>query len=138
MDYIKRLLICAQHQMRISGIRLYFGFSMLQISTTNYSRYFQVTHCVTKINQERIEFLKDLESRKALPPFVKLIEMVKCKGREHLAQFFKNVISNKGEGVMLREPRSVYQGGRSKSLRKYKVTRFLYFELIERNSLILK
>ena len=68
-----------------------------------------------------MEVLKEMEERNGLPEFVKLVKMVKCEGPNHLAKFFTQVINNKGEGVMLREPNSMYQGGRSNSMRKYKV-----------------
>ena len=46
--------------------------------------------------------------------------MVKCTGKEHLQQYWKEIVTKGGEGVMLREPGSIYRGGRSPSLVKYK------------------
>ena len=54
------------------------------------------------------------------PPFVKIVEFVKCTGTEHLKEFSEKVLSKGGEGVMLRESQSLYKPGRSKSLRKFK------------------
>ena len=51
---------------------------------------------------------------------MKLVEFVKCEGKDHLKQYFDRVIAKGGEGVMLREPQSLYKVGRSKALRKYK------------------
>jgi DNA ligase-1 len=53
-------------------------------------------------------------------PFVKVVEAVKCNGPEHLKEHFDNIIAKGGEGVMLREPQSLYKAGRSNSLKKFK------------------
>ena len=41
-------------------------------------------------------------------------------GSDHLKDFFSKIIAQGGEGVMLREPASTYNSGRSKQLRKFK------------------
>jgi DNA ligase-1 len=41
-------------------------------------------------------------------------------GPDHLKEYFDGIIAKGGEGVMLREPKSMYKAGRSHSLRKYK------------------
>lgn len=51
---------------------------------------------------------------------MQIIEAIECKGPEHLKEYFKSIVAKGGEGVMLREPGSIYKQGRSKSLRKYK------------------
>ena len=37
-----------------------------------------------------------------------------------MKEFFSQIIAKGGEGIMLREPESMYKGGRSSSLKKYK------------------
>ena len=74
---------------------------------------------VKKPFEERLEVLKNLTSNN----FVKVIEFVKCSNKEHLQQFFKSVIEKGGEGVMLREPESMYVAKRSNTLCKYKVSK---------------
>ena len=49
-----------------------------------------------------------------------MIEAVRCESREHLNKFFAEIIEKKGEGVMLREPESLYETGRSNSMKRYK------------------
>ena len=66
--------------------------------------------------KERIEFLQGLK----LPSFAKIVEFVKCEGKEHLKRFNKAIIEKGGEGVILREPGSLYENKRSTSLRKFK------------------
>jgi ATP-dependent DNA ligase len=41
-------------------------------------------------------------------------------GEEHLKQFLDSILAKGGEGVILREPQSLYKAGRSSSLCKYK------------------
>ena len=67
-----------------------------------------------------MEHLKQLETAGVLPSFVKLVERVKCKGPEHLKEFFDSIVKKNGEGVILREPGSLYENGRSQGLKKYK------------------
>jgi DNA ligase-1 len=54
------------------------------------------------------------------PAFVKIVDAIECKGREHLKEYFDGITAKGGEGVMLREPQSAYKPGRSPSLRKFK------------------
>ena len=82
---------------------------------------FDVPHVGYKTYEERLEYLEQLKQENRLPSFVKPIEVVTCKGKEHLKKYFSEIVAKGGEGVMLREPGSVYKAGRSPSLRKYKV-----------------
>ena len=70
--------------------------------------------------EERIEYLKSLKEEGKLPDFVKIVDLVYCNGKTHLKEYFDSIIAKGGEGVMLREPHSLYKAGRSDSLRKYK------------------
>jgi len=65
--------------------------------------------------EDRIEFLKTVKGQ-----FIKVAEAIQCKGKNHLKEYFSSIIAKGGEGVMLREPKSLYIPGRSESLRKYK------------------
>ena len=66
--------------------------------------------------EERIKFLQNLK----LPSFAKVVSFVKCEGKEHLKEFNESVTAKGGEGVVLREPGSFYELGRSTSMRKYR------------------
>ena len=59
--------------------------------------------------------------------------MRKCEGKEDLKMYFSEIIAKGGEGVMLREPQSLYQAGRSSSLRKYKPFLDAEVKVIENN-----
>jgi DNA ligase-1 len=65
-----------------------------------------------------VEYLKQV--KESLPSFVKVVDTVKCRGKEHLQEFCNGILSKGGEGVMLREAQSMYKAGRSQSLRKFK------------------
>lgn len=67
--------------------------------------------------KERIDYLKNLNN---LPNFVKIVDPIKCEGKDHLRQYFDQIVAKGGEGVMLNEHGSMYTRGRSKSLRKFK------------------
>ena len=52
--------------------------------------------------------------------FIKIVSPIECQGKEHLQQFFEQIVAKGGEGVMLNEPNSFYEAKRSKNLRKFK------------------
>lgn len=47
-------------------------------------------------------------TRGQLPPHVKILEMTKCKDRSHLLQYLDEVVARGGEGVVIRQPTSLY------------------------------
>jgi ATP-dependent DNA ligase len=69
--------------------------------------------------------LYEKEEEGSLPSFVKPVDFAKCKGNEHLKEYFDSITKKGGEGVMLRKSMSLYEGGRSESLKKYKVEAIL-------------
>jgi DNA ligase-1 len=92
--------------------------------------------------------LRQLKEKGSLPSFVKVVDMVKCKGKciilivmatysktgsSHLKEYFDSIIAKGGEGVMLREPQSLYKSGRSNSLRKFKPYFDTEVKVIENN-----
>jgi DNA ligase-1 len=66
--------------------------------------------------ETRMEFLNNLK----LPDFVRIVDRVKCKGKEHLEEYFLEITEKGGEGVILRGPQSLYKAGKSESLCKFK------------------
>ncbi|EST07741.1 DNA ligase, ATP-dependent, central [Kalmanozyma brasiliensis GHG001] len=53
-------------------------------------------------------------------PQIKLVKHIKCKGRSHLAELMESVEVKGGEGLMLRQPGSKYEGKRGNTLFKLK------------------
>ena len=49
-----------------------------------------------------------------------LAEQIKIKSHEHLDKFYKDIIDNGGEGVMIKDPNSLYEDKRSDKLLKVK------------------
>jgi DNA ligase-1 len=54
-------------------------------------------------------------------------------GKDNLKDYFDSIIAKGGEGVMLREPQSLYKAGRSESLRKFKPYFDTEVKVIENN-----
>jgi DNA ligase-1 len=52
--------------------------------------------------------------------YVQVLEHTICKSIEHLNEEMDRIIAKKGEGVMLRDPESLYEGRRSDKLLKVK------------------
>ncbi|MBW3601006.1 MAG: DNA ligase, partial [Planctomycetes bacterium] len=54
------------------------------------------------------------------PPFARLLDQDRCTGLPHLRKELSRIESLGGEGLMLREPGSLYEAGRSMTLLKVK------------------
>jgi len=68
--------------------------------------------------ERRLEFIREVLVGKT--EFVTPLPHYHCTGREHLHRELANVIELGGEGLMLRQPGSHYESGRSKTLLKVK------------------
>jgi len=66
--------------------------------------------------EERQAILNALE----LPSHVEVLEQTVCEGLDHLEEYEARILAIGGEGVMLREPCSIYEHKRSGSLLKVK------------------
>jgi len=45
-----------------------------------------------------------------------------CRGTHHFEAFFQDILDQGGEGIILRDPQSPYEPGRSKGFLKHKVS----------------
>lgn len=70
--------------------------------------------------EKRLAFLKDLIEVKLRVKWVNLVKHFPVRDDAHIQEVLDEVTSEGGEGLMLREPRSVYVHGRSRSLLKVK------------------
>jgi DNA ligase-1 len=69
--------------------------------------------------EARVAFLTD-HLRRHAPPFARALGQEMCKGLDHLRQELARVEALGGEGLMLRQPQSRYEVGRSTTLLKVK------------------
>jgi DNA ligase-1 len=69
--------------------------------------------------EARIEYLCESFSRLRLP-YAGILPQQRCRGIEHLHDELMQIIAQGGEGLMLREPGSRYEPGRSNTLLKVK------------------
>ncbi|EAI1731468.1 DNA ligase [Campylobacter coli] len=53
-------------------------------------------------------------------PYIKIIKQIPIKDQEHLKEFYKDIVLNKGEGVVIRKNLAPYEKGRSKNAFKLK------------------
>jgi len=58
-----------------------------------------------------------LQNRK----FISLAPFTLCEGTDHLDKMFQDIMDQGGEGVIIRDPSSPYQAGRSSGFLKHKV-----------------
>jgi len=65
-------------------------------------------------------FLEEKKFAKA-NPYISVAGKVACEGVAHLEQFFQDVVDSGGEGIILRNPHSPYEPGRSAGYLKHKV-----------------
>jgi DNA ligase-1 len=54
--------------------------------------------------------------------FIQVAPKVVCTGMNHMQQFLQDIIDEGGEGIILRDPFSTYQPGRSPGYLKHKVS----------------
>ena len=62
----------------------------------------------------------EMLSEIVLPKQVILAKPIECKGQDHLQSYLKTITESGGEGVMLRQPGSLYHSGRTSTLRRVK------------------
>lgn len=72
-----------------------------------------------KLISERCEYMKTLKLPLKSCPLL-FTNQTKIKSEKHLDDMFTDVVEKGGEGIMIREPGSFYEGKRSKTLLKYK------------------
>ena len=72
--------------------------------------------------EARQRFLGDLVAQTS-PPFASLLEQQQCRDADHLRAELERVEALGGEGLMLRQPGSKYEAGRSSTLLKVKTFR---------------
>lgn len=72
--------------------------------------------------QTRYNRLLQLKAERKLPENVQVVEHAVCKGKEDMNTFFDSVKAKGGEGVILRDPSSVYLPEISSKFLKVKVT----------------
>jgi len=71
--------------------------------------------------EKRMEVLKQLLPKSGRKDAIaNALEHVRCEGVPHLRKYLKRIEKAGGEGLMLREPASVYEAGRSSTLLKVK------------------
>jgi DNA ligase-1 len=73
----------------------------------------------------KVPFKKRIEKLKSIidqinSKHVKLVEHSVCKSHQHLMEEMDKVCDKKGEGLMIRDPNSLYEGKRSDTLLKVK------------------
>jgi DNA ligase 1 len=73
----------------------------------------------TSLFEERLTFVADLLKRQQ-PPYATALPHDRCLGLEHLRSELARVEGLGGEGLMLRQPQSKYEAGRSTTLLKIK------------------
>lgn len=69
--------------------------------------------------KKRIKRLEDIV-KKINSPFLKCLDHKVCEGPDHLMKEMEKVTVGKGEGMMIRDPESFYEGRRSETLQKVK------------------
>jgi DNA ligase 1 len=79
--------------------------------------------------KERYEILARLSELKLnLPSFFAVAPKIECEDRQHLEKILQDIVDNGGEGIILRNPSTPYEAGRSPGFLKHKVLRiFLFF-----------
>jgi len=83
-------------------------------------RLFDAPSLSTLKFEDRMSRLRDRFDDKTKNPNVKVVEHIKCKDAQHIVTLLKEIENKGGEGLMLRKPKSLYEGRRSDTLLKVK------------------
>jgi DNA ligase 1 len=77
---------------------------------------------ILTLESKELKFTQRLELMKLIPNnnYLIMVQQDVCPNTEKLQELFRDIIEQKGEGLMLRNPRSVYKHKRSKNLLKLK------------------
>jgi len=84
-----------------------------------YYHVFDVPSMGNKPFEERYQHLQDTFAKLKIK-WVKVVEHTLCESKEHLLEELEKIQKLKGEGLMLRQPESYYEGKRSRTLLKVK------------------
>ena len=95
------------------------------IRSENYADWQNLNYLIFDVPQAEgglLERLKVLEKwlKENSAPHLKIIEQKKISDKSEVNQFLQEVLSKGGEGVILRNPKIAYQGGRSEGFLKLK------------------
>ncbi|WP_228712152.1 DNA ligase [Halarcobacter ebronensis] len=98
----------------------------------------EITYNIFEIPNAKGDFYKRLEKAKNWfeknpNEKVKIIEQKKVKNEENLNSFFNEIVLNKGEGVIVKDPSKEYQAGRTPFVLKMKNAQDMEGEVIDIN-----
>ncbi|GFO25016.1 DNA ligase [Plakobranchus ocellatus] len=80
---------------------------------------FDAPHMGKEVFEKRMNTIKEYFEENE-PEYAVFVEQTKCKSKEHLEAKLTKVLNIGGEGLMIRQPKSIYEGTRSRTLLKIK------------------
>lgn len=84
-------------------------------------RYAKLLYIVKKLKEQWKQTRANLPKQyKKLPCPIVITKQHKISSKEHMNKLYQNVIQNGGEGIMIKDPESQYEGKRSHYMLKYK------------------
>ena len=78
-------------------------------------------YSIHTLNMEMILQTEQQLKAHGAPEFVEVANKDVVKDTQHIATFFQQIVDTGGEGIILRDPKSPYQPGRSYGFLKHKV-----------------
>jgi len=95
------------------------------VRSNNKKDWQELTFNIFDVHLEKTPFKKRIEIAKEWfknhpNPYAKIIKQTTIRSKKQLEELMKQVLAKKGEGLVLRNPNSFYEAGRSKSFLKYK------------------
>ena len=95
------------------------------LDTTPSKEWNKVTYNIFEVPEAKGDFLQRLEKgRKWFAEhsnvYVHLIEQYPCRNKAELEKFLREIVSKRGEGVIIKDPKASYRRGRCDSILKVK------------------
>lgn len=99
--------------------------TLMNSNQMDHPDWHKVRYCLFDLpsSEERYEARMDALRQMALPKHVEVVQARLCEGADHVRIFLDSVTAAKGEGLVLREPNSLYSPGRTSSILKVKVSK---------------
>ena len=95
------------------------------LGNQNSEKWYQIGYHIFEVPNAKGDFIERLKLAQEWflankNSHVHIIPQKMCKNRQDLEEYLKEIIHNKGEGVMLKNPNALYEKGRTDSLLKVK------------------
>lgn len=115
--------------------------ALLNLKDKNHSNWKEVLYYIFDLPSSSAPFehrIQQLKAMDQLPNHVKIVTSIECTSKETMEAMLDKILEGGGEGLMARQPHSLYSQGLSNSTLKVKVFCFRFILIVFRDGMIQK